>query len=615
MAIDITPTGMWSQPEPQGPTGLAGFFQQPDIGSEIGERLGLVGEILGRLGSGQGLAGISGQIGAVNERSTKRKTRRQMLQMANRMADKLEGSNPDLAMMIRANPEYGLELAGKMAMAPIEFENEMKLSRAKGADEYKRAIDLATKKSQLEAINADLEAKRRMRMILPGYGDDAGATSPGDTSALDSGAIPQTAISGPAVASQDTAQPIPNPLELGGGNLDPAQAAVAQGDLGGVPIEQGDAGDWEDPNPIGADGVDYSIGLADIPQDRQFQLYLRKRYKDPDITITEASRVMNAVIEGKSLDEAVGAMAKRQTERDAPKQRVAALEEAAGFAGPQGPYQPNDPKQAQAPYDAILDQAGIPIADKSPEVRKQLAVALKAEMAAGEDNYGTMLKQIATAGAGSEGEIVIKRPDGSEIRIAGDAGKAATEGQAKANIYSKTATESNAVLNSPEAVGALTSLTSLAQDIPIVGNMMTTDATSRAKTAARDFVESIVRIKSGATIQLHEYELAEKVFIPVPGDENKPRTVAYKELLRKKVLQGIDESKSPAQQAKDMAKAIQDATEELNEAKAKGVLIEQDTAVIPPMAPWAVKAGITEEVWAAQGPDVWFATDEEEPKP
>jgi hypothetical protein len=120
-------------------------------------------------------------------------------------------------MMIRANPEYGMELAGKMAMAPIEFENEMKLSRAKGDDEYKRTIDLAREKAGLEAKAADLKFRR----MFPGF--DFGGGTAADTSGTEdtSAIVPDTAY--------DTAQAIPEPIETGGGEY----VSPEQGDAGG----------------------------------------------------------------------------------------------------------------------------------------------------------------------------------------------------------------------------------------------------------------------------------------------------------------------------------------------------------------------------------------------
>jgi hypothetical protein len=156
--------GFWGEPgtEDTSGTGLARFFSQPDIGSEIGERLGLVAEILSGVGSGRGLAGISEAMGEVNQRSAQRREYRKMTTMANRMADKLEPTNPDLAALIRANPRYGMELAGKIQFLPFETAETMKINEAKAKDEYQKALDLQAAKDNAE--------REKMRLTLRAMG-------------------------------------------------------------------------------------------------------------------------------------------------------------------------------------------------------------------------------------------------------------------------------------------------------------------------------------------------------------------------------------------------------------------------------------------------------------
>ena len=98
----------WYSTKEREPRGLFDFLGAPeDTGAEVGDRLGVISQILMNLGSGRGGAGVGEAMSRLSERSTERRDRRQMMRMANRMADKLEETNPDLAAMIRANPKYG----------------------------------------------------------------------------------------------------------------------------------------------------------------------------------------------------------------------------------------------------------------------------------------------------------------------------------------------------------------------------------------------------------------------------------------------------------------------------------------------------------------------------
>jgi len=205
---DPTAEEDWGPPPPA-PSGLAGFFSNPDFGTELGERLGMIGEILSRTGSGRGLAGISAEMGAMNERSSARKTRRQQLTMVNRAADKIEERNPELAAMMRADPAFGMQLLGKKFASEWEADADIRKAEKMLPWEIKKL-------TEIEKVKADVAEKARKaqsdRLYFSIMGRMPGEEAPAapTTSQTDTAPAPSAVTAEPNVGLGTGNEPAPS---------------------------------------------------------------------------------------------------------------------------------------------------------------------------------------------------------------------------------------------------------------------------------------------------------------------------------------------------------------------------------------------------------------------
>lgn len=92
-----------------------------------------------------------------------------------------------------------------------------------------------------------------------------------------------------------------------------------------------------------------------------------------------------------------------------------------------------------------------------------------------------------------------------------------TEGQGTSTIYSGRMQQAQNILNLVEREGT-DFAQRIAQNIPFVGNYLTTEEYKSYDQAKRNFVNAVLRRESGAAIAASEFDSAEKQYFPQPGD-------------------------------------------------------------------------------------------------
>jgi hypothetical protein len=139
----------------------------------------------------------------------------------------------------------------------------------------------------------------------------------------------------------------------------------------------------------------------------------------------------------------------------------------------------------------------------------------------------------------SDGNAVTTTPKGGGKGGAGG-GKPLTEGQAKANLFGNRMQESDKVLREMEDEGVYRpgNIKAMAEGVagavPIIGdslregasaatNWTQSPAQQKIDQARRDFINAVLRRESGATIQPHEFENADKQYFPQLGDSKEVR--------------------------------------------------------------------------------------------
>lgn len=119
--------------------------------------------------------------------------------------------------------------------------------------------------------------------------------------------------------------------------------------------------------------------------------------------------------------------------------------------------------------------------------------------------------------------------------------KPLTESQANANLFGKRMMESNKVLSnitdySPTAVSAALST----ENVPLIGmgvNAAIGENEQQVAQAQRDFLNSVLRKESGASISATELANGRRQYFPQPGD--KPDVLKQKAQNRQTAIQGI----------------------------------------------------------------------------
>jgi hypothetical protein len=92
-----------------------------------------------------------------------------------------------------------------------------------------------------------------------------------------------------------------------------------------------------------------------------------------------------------------------------------------------------------------------------------------------------------------------------------------TEGEGTSTIYSGRMRQAQNILGLVEREGT-DFAQKIAQNIPLVGNYLTTEEYKSYDQAKRNFVNAVLRRESGAAIAPSEFDSAEKQYFPQPGD-------------------------------------------------------------------------------------------------
>lgn len=147
------------------------------------------------------------------------------------------------------------------------------------------------------------------------------------------------------------------------------------------------------------------------------------------------------------------------------------------------------------------------------------------------------------------GLTVTTNPDGTTTVTQGGSGSKITEFQGKQNAY---ATRMGGALPIIDQLGGeLTNFSQAAYDaLPTVGtiktgNGMLSENYQRASNAGRLFLQSVLRLDSGAAIPPAEEAQYGDVFLPRPGD--KPGTLEQKRLARNLAFHGVQSGMTPDQ--------------------------------------------------------------------
>jgi len=545
-----------------------------DVGADISDRMGIIAQLLMNAGSGRGGAGIAEATAAANERSAARREDQRNKAMVNRMADKLEPSNPEMAMMMRANTKFGMAMLGKQ----LEDEWTSKSDMAKLNKEYElRGTNEQTLEAQKQAAK-----DKQMRLILEGAGLGSTVSTPPTPGAGGGTVAPVGGIT---------------PAVIGG-----TDSAVTAPQAGAVTTPQG----GEPPATPATDNIphEYYVGLPPGPAGQEL-LQQRLKHQDPEISLSEVTAYKQSLMsENETGRQKYFDNIRARTERQA---RVAGFDTRTNQVMRDNQALPGI--NLQQPGQPELMQAGINPNDPTVIPPNQVAQAgqyLRQAARTGEEQYTSALKDIMQPP--STGLEVNFGADGKVTSISqgGKSKKSPTEGEGKANVYYNQAVTALPNLNDPAVAeelmdpGIQNTMKAILPDN--IATALSTDEFSMGTKSALAFVEAVVRYKSGAQITPIEMESNMQIFVPQFGDKGKPKTIAFKRLQREKVLRAMGEGRNIDQITKE-------GFEDLNKAMEVG-LVEPGEKVIPPMPDWAKAANVSPEAWAAAGPEEWFPTDQ-----
>lgn len=147
------------------------------------------------------------------------------------------------------------------------------------------------------------------------------------------------------------------------------------------------------------------------------------------------------------------------------------------------------------------------------------------------------------------GLTVTTNPDGTTTVTQGGSGSKITEFQGKQNAYATRMGGALPIID--ELGGELTNFSQAAYDaLPTIGTIKTgngilSENYQKASNAGRLFLQSVLRLDSGAAIPPAEEAQYGDVFLPRPGD--KPGTLEQKRLARNLAFQGVQSGMTPDQ--------------------------------------------------------------------
>jgi hypothetical protein len=143
-------------------------------------------------------------------------------------------------------------------------------------------------------------------------------------------------------------------------------------------------------------------------------------------------------------------------------------------------------------------------------------------------------------------------PQGSTLKVPGLEPKI-TESQGKAGVFGSRAENAHAVLNRLEeginrpglaAKQGVEGVYGIGGGLGVIGNSMLSADQQKVDQAQRDFVNSVLRLESGAAISPTEFDSARKQYFPQPGDT--PEVVAQKRANREAEINGLKVMAGPA---------------------------------------------------------------------
>ena len=138
--------------------------------------------------------------------------------------------------------------------------------------------------------------------------------------------------------------------------------------------------------------------------------------------------------------------------------------------------------------------------------------------------------RVVYQGQGNTGTYSVTLPDGTRMEVGG---KPLTEGQSKDTVFSTRAEGALPYIDNGEAA-LVSKYDSTVEDIPFVGNYLTSDKYQVASSAGDEFLQALLRKDTGATIQPFEIQEYGSVYLPQPGD--KPDRLKYKKEARTRAL-------------------------------------------------------------------------------
>lgn len=150
-----------------------------------------------------------------------------------------------------------------------------------------------------------------------------------------------------------------------------------------------------------------------------------------------------------------------------------------------------------------------------------------------------------------------KDPNNPQAGLEAIAGGPATRPDESERRYGRfylSMAEANKVFEKPDAPGGIE--TKIAQDMPFA-NFLTSPDTQIYVTAARAWVDAMLRANTGAAMRADELPYYYRTFFPIPGDNQE--TINYKSKLREKMTQGMRTSAGRA--AQEVDKLLQSKTE------------------------------------------------------
>lgn len=156
-----------------------------------------------------------------------------------------------------------------------------------------------------------------------------------------------------------------------------------------------------------------------------------------------------------------------------------------------------------------------------------------------------------------------------------------TQDQEKAATFADKMTEAGPIIDNLGLKGTST-YDSVADNVPLIGNYLTSNDYKSFQQAKRDFINSQLRRESGAVISKEEFESADKQYFPQPGDS--PEVIEQKRVSRQSAIENMVKQAGPSY-------------------KRKAVEAKKPEEKVPPIPQSALDMGIDETAWKFMTPE------------